>query len=435
MDRNEMSFLSRLLIVVILVLSIAPAADAKQTQITIDSSSAEGSYPSGITFHVSASAGSPIVKAELFYSRAGEETLYLESTPVEPATHIDQTLKLDLFNNFLPPGIEITYRWRVTDESGATFDSDPQQIDWVDQRFDWKSLSTDGLSIYYYASNEQFAQSILDTAQSTIEGLRANFGLVPTKEIRLWVYDTAKDFEGAQVPNSGEWVRGSAFPAWGLILAVLPNGEDSEVLRVVPHEITHQVLHQAMQNPFNSPPLWYDEGFAVYQQQTGTGHMPGLVAEAAAEGRLLSLRSLTGEYPYDTSDVSLAYAEGFDVVRFIVERWGTEGIDAIVKAYREGVTHDQAFSSALGVTVDELDRMWQESIPEPDDDGVAVGMLGDGGGGSVGALIVSSASILLVLAGFVSFVFMMRRSRSSRTLADEVETDAYRGWNPRERLG
>jgi len=403
-----------------LLVSTAVSVPAQEEGISFSDVSAESQFPWGITFHVGATASEPIVKAELLYSQAELETLYLEAPDIEPSTQIDAELELDLYNNYLPPGIQLTYRWRLTTESGATIDSEPQAFEWTDLRFEWKQIATDQVSVWYYASGEGFAQSILDTAQETIDRLRSEYGLAQPSQIRLWVYESGGDFNGAQIPNSQEWVVGAAYPDLGLILAVLPDGEDWEVDRVVPHEITHQVLRQASENPFNVPPLWFDEGFAVFQQVTGNDHFPEMVAEAAADGRLLLLRYLTAEYPFDPSDVTLSYAQSFSVVSFIVEQWGKESIGELVNEFAKGVTHDEAFTAALGVTVDELEKMWRESLGSPN----AAGLVG-ADGTSTEDFIINASAILLAGAAIASGAIAIRRYRKQMSLGEETEIDLF----------
>ena len=424
MDRRTISRAIVAALFVIALLTSAPGvAPAQDVQVTFTDVSSESDFPNGVTFHLGARSPEPIVEAVLLYAQAELETLHLEAADIEPSTDVDVEFDLDLYNNYLPPGVRLTYRWRLTTESGATFDSEPQIFEWTDTRFDWKQLATDQVSVWYYASDEAFAQSILDTAQQTIDRLRADYGLAQPSQIRLWVYESGGDFNGAQIPNSQEWIVGSAFPDLGLILAVLPDGSDGEVGRVVPHEITHQVLRQASENPFNVPPLWFDEGFAVFQQGTGNDHFPGLVMEAAAEDRLLPLRYLTAEYPFDPDDVTLSYAQGFSVVNFIVERWGAGSIGALVNEFTKGITHDQAFTAALGVTVDELERLWREHLASTGGQDFPVGST-DSNDSGTNDLFINGSAILLTGAAIASGVVAIRRYRKLASFEEEPEGDA-----------
>jgi len=363
----------RLLILATMLMSItgllAPGAIAET--LTVSDDSAVSSFPSGVTFSVQAESDVPIVKAELLYTRAEQQTMNLVTAPLEPALRINLELPVNFQINYVPPGIEITYRWRLTDENGTLIETEPQSITWEDTRFKWQVLSTDQVSVYFYNGNEVFSQTILDSAQSTIDRLQSDFGVERARPIRIWVYDSKSDFSGSQAPNSQEWIAGTAYPELQVILAVLPEGNDREVGRVIPHEISHQVLFQATRNPFNAPPTWFDEGLAVRAQENGNENFQAMVEHAAEEGRLFSVRSLTSEFPYDPADASLAYAESYSVIQFMIERWGNEGVAAVIAAYSQGLSHDDALMQGIGVDVDGLDQLWKESLGYQGDQGVA----------------------------------------------------------------
>ncbi len=363
----------RLFILTSLLIALAGFAtpSARAQSLAVSDVSAVSSFPAGVTFSVTAESDVPIVKAELLYTRAEQETLNLVTAPLEPALQIDIDLPVDFQINYVPPGIEITYRWRVTDENEKVIETERQSITWEDTRFEWQVLTSEEVSVYFYNENDAFSQSILDSAQSTIDRLQSNFSVDQVRPIRIWVYDSKSDFSGSQAPNSQEWIAGTAYPELQVILAVLPEGNEREVGRVVPHEISHQVLFQASRNPFNAPPTWFDEGLAVSAQDNGNENFQAMVEAAAEDGRLFSVRSLTSEFPYDPADASLAYAESFSVLQFMIERWGNEGVAAVIAAYAGGLSHDDALMQGIGVDVDGLDQLWKESLNYGGDQGVA----------------------------------------------------------------
>jgi hypothetical protein len=413
--------LFRLLIVAFLLFAAAPVALTRAAaDITVDSSTATASFPDGVTFDVKATSSAPIVKAELLYNKAALETLYLNQAKVDPSTSIDVSLPVDFRANYVPPGIDISYRWRLTDANGRTIETDPQVVTWEDTRFDWKQVTTDQVTVYYYTGDKEFAQTILDSAQSTIDRLQTNFSVERSRPIRIWVYDSKSDFQGSQAPNSQDWIAGTAYPELQVILAVLPDGNSREVGRIVPHEISHQVLYQATLNPFNVPPTWMDEGLAVSAQDNGNEDFSSLVERASQDGRLFSVRSLTSEFPYDPADASLAYAESYSIVQFILGRWGNDGIAKIIDAYKQGDSHDQALTAALGVDMTELDKLWKESLGYSGDRGVAGGTSSSTDSSGFDGLILDGTSLILVLAVFASIVAMARRHRSHRHVDDEA---------------
>lgn len=414
--------LVRLLIVMMTLVALAPAGGVEAASIQIDGASAEASFPDGITFNLTATSDVPIVKAELLYTKAELETLHLDQASLEPSTSIELSLPVDFRANYVPPGIDITYRWRLTDEDGGVFETEPQSMNWMDLRFAWQEISTDQVTVYYYNGDEAFSRTILESAQSTIDRLQTDFTVERSRGIRIWVYDSKSDFQGSQAPNSQDWIAGTAYPELQVVLAVLPAGNSNEVGRVVPHEISHQVLYQATQNPFNVPPTWFDEGLAVSAQASGNEDFAALVERAVEDGRLFSVRSLTSEFPYDPADATLAYAESYSIIQFIIDRWGNDGIAAVLDAYKMGVSHDDAFLTALGVDMTELDRLWKESLGYEGDGGIAggVGAPSDRQLGTTN-LIVEATSVILVVVALISGVVMIRRYRRERDYDDEPE--------------
>lgn len=409
-----------LLVVFLAAVALAPAGDAQAASIQIDAVSAETSFPEGVTFTVKASARVPIVRAELLYTKAELETMHLDDAPITPSTTLDLSLPVDFRANYVPPGIDITYRWRLTDREGNVVETDPQTMVWMDSRFAWQEYSTDQVSVFSYNDDEAFSRAVLDSAQSTIDRLQSDFMVERSRGIRIWVYDSKSDFRGSQAPNSQEWIAGTAYPELQVVLAVLPRGNESEIGRIIPHEISHQVLYQATRNPFNVPPTWFDEGLAVNAQASGNEDFQTLVERAAEEGRLFSVRSLTSEFPFDPADATLAYAESYSIVRFIIERWGNEGIAAVIDAYKLGLSHDEALLTALGVDMAELDRLWKEGLGYLGDRGIAGGVQlpGEGDAGP-SALIGEATSLILVIAALISGVTMLRRYRRLRRSDEE----------------
>jgi hypothetical protein len=389
-----------------------------QDAIRVESATATPDFPNGVAFSVSADADRPIVKADLLYTKAEVETLNLESADVTPGQHVDVTLPVDFRSAYVPPGVDITYYWRLTDDSGDVTETEPKMVTWMDTRFSWEAISTAQVSVHYYTGDKTFAQTILDSAQSTIDRLQPTFGVERSRPIRIWVYDSTTDFQGSQAPNSQEWIAGTAYPELQVILAVLPDGNEREVGRVVPHEISHQMLYQATRNPFNVPPTWLDEGLAVSNQANGNEGFQGMVESAAQDGRLFSIRSLTSEFPYDPAEATLAYAESYSVVRFILSEWGDDGMAAIVAAYRQGHSHDDALMQAIGVDMDGLDARWKESLGYRGDRGVA-GITNRGSEDDLGGRLAENAgSIVLISAVAISGGAVAIRRIAGRTTAE-----------------
>ena len=396
--------------------SLATARAA--TALVVEFDAAKPEFPSAVTFSLKAVAAAPIERIELLYTAVGEETLNLVTPPFAGGRSVELAYRLDMVANYHPPGLDIAYRWRLTSVDGTVTETEERAFTWADARFDWERVGTEQVAVYAYNGDEDFNRRVLDSAQETIDRLQTEFGVERSEPIRIWVYDSREDFGGAQAPNSEAWIAGTSYPGLFLVLAVLPTNNPAEIGRVVPHEVSHQVLFQATENPFNYAPTWLDEGLAVLHQDSGNESFPDIVAAAAAEGRLFSVRALNSEFPYDPADAQLAYAQSFAIVRFIVDRFGEEALGNLIDALRDGVTYDQAAQRALGTDLDGVDRLWKESLGYAGDSPAGAGGTGDGritsapspaGGLADGRLVMAFTALLAIVAWVTVMVRYQRK--------------------------
>jgi hypothetical protein len=357
----------RLVAVLLVLIAFASALNirhggAETMSVVVASDSAVPDFPDVINFDLKATTEHEIKRIELRYSLGGENKIYLTTPEFTSSSDVDLSFPLDMRTKGIPPGVTITYRWRFVGADGAYFETEPVEFVWNDDRFSWTSATSDQVTLHAYNGDESFNNEILDSAQQAIDKLESEFDLEPIKPIDIWVYDSNNDFEGARLTNSETWSAAVTFPELDLVLAVIPDGRHSEIGRIVPHEMSHQVLHQATENPFNHPPTWLDEGLAVLNQDNGNENADEIVRAAAQEDRLLSIRSLNSSFPYDPNEVDLAYAESLSIVNFIIDHFGADKMSALIAAYREGLSHDEATKQALGVDLDELDQIWKASL-------------------------------------------------------------------------
>ena len=64
----------------------------------------------------------------------------------------------------------------------------------------------------------------------------------------------------------------------------------------------------------------------------------------------------------DASLVRVQYAASYSFVTFLRDRYGVEGIRAILMELRKGKTIDEAMQKVVGGTVAELDALWRKDV-------------------------------------------------------------------------
>jgi hypothetical protein len=399
-------------------------------------------YPEGITFTFEAETDDPISELELVFRSPGVDTYSVELPDFEVGTtSLALDHLVDLRGGLLPPGVDVHYHWRITEEDGDVIESSEQTLLWEDDRYDWTPLSGPHVTVYSYDGDAAFQQQILDTAERTVDSLAEAYGAELDQPIRIWVYTGREDFYGALAPNSEPGIAGAARPDLHLIHAVVPTGNYREMVRVVPHEVLHQVLHQVTEGPFTRVPLWLNEGLAQYWQESGRDAFYTLALQRAATGDLPPLRSLNGDFAYETDEARVAYGLSLSVVLYILDTWGDEGMANLIAAFPEGVTYDEAVQKGLGISFDELDRGWREHLmAEAERLGVTGSTRFDDGGGDFGApwsslweeIAVASGTVILGLVLLIALVAGVIRARRSSREEDEVEVETaglrWREW-------
>ena len=359
--------LSLILLASALIAPLAPvAAPAQESpQVELISSTAESNFPDDMTFELEATVESEVATVDLVYEQSRLETLQLLPAEFEASEEtLSATAVADFSIYFVPAGIDLTYHWVIYFADATVIETESRVVTWIDDRFEWDRSDGIGIEIYTYDRSDEFVQYIVDVANTAVADLTDLYDPPSVLPIRVWIYESGKDFAGTQAANSEEWAAGAAYPGLQVILAVIPDGSESEVERVIPHEISHQILHQATLNPFNAPATWMDEGLAVLAQTGGKGHYERVVRNAFDDDELLSLRSLISSFPFDPDEATLAYAQSYLVVEFIRDEYGDDAIRAMIDSYREVASHDDVIREALGMTIEELEQDWLADLAE-----------------------------------------------------------------------
>ena len=439
-------WLAAMALVTFPLLALAPASAGAATDdgasVKIVASEPVSDFPRGMTFPVVATSDEEITGVDLLYRAAYIETLNEVGLPIEPATTIDTSYELDLRDGSIPPGIEILYRWRVTEADGDMVETEDAPVTWLDTRFTWDEASSPRVQVASYGRGADFNQQVLASAETTIDRLSERFSAEMTHPIRIWVYNSREDFTGSLAPNSEPWIVGAAYPWLGLINAVLPPSNPDELGRVIPHEISHQVLFQATQNPFNQPPSWLEEGLATLAQTGGTASLWRAVEAAAGADQLDELRVLNGQFPYDSGEAMLAYGESMSVVTYLLDTYGEEGLSRLIAVLENGITYDAAVQQALGISLDQLSDDWHEAAQaQAQQELKDLGATGIGGFtdlGGWGADLLASGSLIMAVVAVLAVVAVVRSRRRARqewTDSDDgLQETGYPGGSPAVRL-
>ena len=343
--------------------AVAPSTSAAELA-TFGNPTATSKFGDAITFEQPVTVlGGAIKRAEILLDFPGSLGPDVSEAPPPRS---DDTLRyqLDVSNTNLKPNTRIVARWRLTGNDGSTQLGPQVAITYADTRFSWRTRIGSIVHVHWYQGDSAFGERAARIGDRAVQDADALLGVKDDAPIDFFIYADQTAFYQALGPATRENVGGEATP-WNRTLYALitPNQIDASwVSIVIPHELTHIVFNAAVDNPYHLPPRWLNEGLAVYLSE-GYGVDDRVAAESAArDGSIIPLDGLTGQFPVSTDGFFLAYSESVSAIDFLVKTYGKDALVKLIRSYGRGVTDDEAFQGALGVTATGFSDAWLASL-------------------------------------------------------------------------
>ena len=223
----------------------------------------------------------------------------------------------------------------------------------------WQLLGNEEATVAYPPGAEDGARVAASAASQAAPGLAEELGVPRSGPVRVELCTSHEQFEAQLGRRQSLWVLGVALPAEHRI--VVKDLPPDRLRRLVVHELTHLYLDARLGSHEAQAPRWLHEGLAMYYE----GPLPFadrlLLTDAAAAGRLHSIRDLD-RFPADPGELALAYAESGNLVVFLTGLAPGKGIsDFIDELVRTGST-ERALLRTWGRSIEDLDAAWHAAI-------------------------------------------------------------------------
>jgi hypothetical protein len=357
------------LISIILGLIVFPTVVSADEAIKVADQTWEANFREHLSFTLKAESSAKITEVNLLYQVVGQlatsrnEAEFTPGSTVEAKFTIDQTKP----ENYMPPGTELQYWWKIVDEAGNELRTEKQKILYLDNRYEWQKLQNERVTLYWYQGNDRFGQTLFDRANLALDTLASDIGITLKDPIKVFIYGNHRDLLGALSASAQEWTGGQAFTTYGVVAIGVEPEQLEWGLRAMTHEMSHLVIHQATDNPYRGLPRWLDEGIAVYNEDPHelVSDFKPLFDQAVEYNQLMTLRSLASPFPADPVQANLAYGQSGAVVKFIISNYGSEAMAKLLSIFAEGALDDEALQTALGVDTDSLDNAFRVSLKLP----------------------------------------------------------------------
>jgi hypothetical protein len=368
--RRPIAPATRLLICILLaVLAIMPLAIGSHlptfasSGITVNSS-VQVSFPTSITFKVSAQSDVNIVKLRLHYivDRQNYAQVVSEGWPqFSPATSVNTQWLWDMRKSSLPPGTQVEYWWTAEDAAGKTAQTGCSTVSFDDNRYTWQSITTGPVTLLWYSGSRVFADALMTAAQQGLSRIENDIGITPQGHVRIYIYASAQDLQGAQL-FAQQWEGGVTFEGFDIIAVGVAPDQLAFGEGAIPHELTHWVVHQVTFNDYGAGlPTWLDEGLATYIQGIVPDYQTAL-NYAIKNNQLISVRSLSSPFSAITEQALISYGESQSIVTFLIEKYGKDKMIQLLDTFHQGSGYDEALKQVYGFDQDGLDALWRQSL-------------------------------------------------------------------------
>ncbi|HWI54391.1 MAG TPA: hypothetical protein VNT57_01755, partial [Desulfobacteria bacterium] len=122
----------------------------------------------------------------------------------------------------------------------------------------------------------------------------------------------------------------------------------------IAHEFTHLVVDYLTKGNYTR---WFTEGIAQYEEERLTGYQMEY-RKIKHPGQLYPLSKMDNDFD-NLKDQGLAYYESLQAVNYIVDRYGEEGLQKVLKDLGSGYTLEKSFTRSLGMSMDQFEKGFQ----------------------------------------------------------------------------
>ncbi|MFC1958111.1 peptidase MA family metallohydrolase [Chloroflexota bacterium] len=327
--------------------------------------SVEVDFPLALHFNLSAESVFDITDVRLHYTVDQESHAEVTSevyVEFAPGTTIDVQWTWDMRKTGgLPPGAGLECWWTVEDINGDKIETAPLKVHFDDNRYSWRSLTEDNVTIYWYEGDSAFGGEIMRAAQQALARLEGKTGAYLKEPVKIFVYADSRDLQDAMVFPQ-EWTGGVAFTRYGVIAIGISPKNLSWGRGAIAHELTHLVIHQMIFNPYSGLPTWLDEGLAMSSEESISPVFGTSLVKAIAADNLISVRSLSSPFSAYAEESYLSYAQSYSLVDFLITGYGQSKMLELLNTFSEGSSYDAALEKVYGFDMDVLDILWREYV-------------------------------------------------------------------------
>jgi len=353
------------------------SALADEGGIEVVATGAESQFPDGVKFTITASSPEEIDEIRVFFRKANNSGVSAYRTvEFEPGNLVvgESILASGGSAGYFPPGTRIQFSFEIRDKAGAVLRTAEEDYVYDDHRFDWLTVNSDLITVYYYGEYvEERAKTVLKAAEKAMERMVPVLGIAPTEPLQIVAYNNYRHMAAAlpfrsQAVSEQLQTQGMAFSDERVLLV---HAFDATVQGTTSHEFTHLLVSEAAGSASGQVPAWLSEGLAEFGNIDPTDSYDSALRYGIYTRRLRPLwyQDSFGGTP---DDIIIAYGQGRSVVNYMISTYGIDKMSELFRSLRRTLDIDLALQEVYDLDQSGLDTAWRlfigiEPLPSPEE--------------------------------------------------------------------
>ncbi len=334
-----------------------PLDPTTEATVRVVHSEAEVRFPDEVVFRLAAESQEKITGLKLHYRFVNLSTTSYAYPEFRQSSRVTASYSLQTGgSSYVPAGATIEYYYEFTDANGRRSRTDPATVEYLDPRYDWRTVRTENLLVVYHDRAERDVLAAARTVDRHLAALKDLLGMSTARPVKAVILSGRAEARRtfpfvSQTAHDSHLFGGFAYGEYGLFLL---GGLDPDGMT---HEAVHVMVHEALESPYLKMPAWLNEGLAMYFEPEGR-HSASMVARAVRSGDAPPLRYMYS-IPGQPGAVRLFYAHARNVVTYMIDELGRERMTALLRELKSGSEIDEAVRAAYGIGLDDLDERWR----------------------------------------------------------------------------
>ena len=221
------------------------------------------------------------------------------------------------------------------------------------------------LHMVYPPGVHEQVEALVREADEMKAKLEADFGATVLSNVEVRVARNPEEMTALAPVEAPpfEYAAGMAYTSLHLVLVTMQapgTSESVDLPETFRHELAHVALYDAVAG--NHVPRWFNEGIAIHESGERGWKRFEVLSQATFGKAIIPLAELDRSFPNDPHEVSLAYAESGDFVRFLLRQADRSRFASFLERVRAGTPFERALSDAYTTDMRKLEYEWREEL-------------------------------------------------------------------------